>query len=156
MVHSVFFISSPIKRTVMHNIEALYEHFAPINRRKAALIENTSQMDKFKFIHRHCMTLLQNLDEIPIDVLTDCEKSVRERRRLNRERAEEVAVAQKRLAMLAKQLKQRFMPAAVFRRVQIPSILQKRARATRKTVTSKMIEDLFWGGKKKEDEKKSE
>lgn len=121
----------------MHFIGALYERFAPLNERQAALIDNTSQIEKFKFIHRHCMALLQNLDEMPIDVLTDCEKSVRERRRLDRERGEEVAIAQKRVAMLAKQLKQRFMPAAVFRRVQIPSILQKRARATRKTVTPK-------------------
>lgn len=144
------FTSSPIKRTVMHITEALYERFAPINRRHAALIDNTSQMDKFKFIHRHCLALLQNLDEIPIDVLTDCEESVRARRRLNRKRAEDAALAQKRLAMLAKQLKQRFMPAAVFRRVQIPSILEKRARTGRKTLTT------FAAGEKKKDEKKSE
>lgn len=126
---------SPIKRTVMQIIEVLYERFAPIDRRQAALIDNTSQMDKFKFIHRHCMALLQNLDEVPIDVLTDCEKSVRERRRLDKERAKEAIVVQKRLDMLAKQLKQRFMPAAVFRRVHIPTIVQKRIRAARKLVT---------------------
>lgn len=115
----------------MRIIEVMYERFAPIDRRRAALIDNTTQMEKFKFIHRHCMALLQNLDEIPIDVLTDCEKSVRERRRLAKERAKEAIVAQRRLDMLAKQLKQRFMPAAVFRRVQIPTIVQKRIRATR-------------------------
>lgn len=113
----------------MQIIEVLYDRFAPSDRRQAALIDNTSQIDKFKFIHRHCMALLQNLDEIPIEVLTDCEKSVRDRKRRAKEQAKEAIVAQKRLDMFAKQLKQRFMPAPSFRRVQIQTIVQKRIRA---------------------------
>lgn len=86
------------------------------------------------------MELLRKLDRIPIDVLIDCEKNVRERRRLDDERAKDAIVAQKRSDMFAKQLKQRFMPAAVFRRVQIPTIVQKRIQAARRARDAEKVQ----------------
>lgn len=77
---------------------------------------NPNRTLRFRCIHQHLMNLLQTLDSIPLDILTDCEQRIRRGRRIDASNAKKAIVAQNRFTMLSKQIEQHFSPAAVFRR----------------------------------------
>lgn len=112
----LFISLSPIERNVMGVIDVLYAHFVPQENLNETLFHDTSQMEKFKFVHEHCLHLLQKLDHIPLDLLVTCEKNIREKRHINKERSKQAVVTQNRFEMLTKQIKQQSASVAKFQR----------------------------------------
>lgn len=102
-------------------VDVLYARFAPKKERDEQLINNTSSLEKFKWVYRHCMALLQKLDEIPPNILQKCEQYVRNKRRIDFELSKKAIVQQNRFEMWTKQIKHQFEPAAEFKRIALLS-----------------------------------
>lgn len=73
----------------------------------------------FQQVHQHAMSLLDQLDAIPLDVLRVAEKFQRANRRIVQERTADALNKQKRYDLMRRQIENHFSEVAQFRRVQI-------------------------------------
>lgn len=110
--------------------EVLYKKFAPPERISEQLIDSVTAMDKFTYLHRFCMDLLRQLDELPADILVICEKITRNKRRQSKMLSKRAVIQQSRFEMWTKQIRHQFAPIPEFRRVNIvaPFLAKRRSK----------------------------
>lgn len=111
-------ISSPMERKVLAIATEMHTEL-----RQTAQLETREKpvnaQQCFQQVHQHAMSLLNQLDEIPLDVLRVAEKFMREKRRLEQERTADALNKQKRYDLMRRQIENHFSKVAQFRRVQI-------------------------------------
>ena len=116
------------ERKVMAICDTLYQKLVPPEVVAEQLIDDTTPMDKFRFVHQYCLNLLGQLDEIPVALLKSSERTTREKRKLRRDQSTKAVIEQNRFELWKKQIKHQFAPAAEFRRVMLLPFWKKNPR----------------------------
>lgn len=97
-------------------MDILHDKLMPENKRGQSLVDKACSEDKFRYVQQQSVELLQTLDERPFETVKVSKEKVKLRRRADKRQSKLAVVAQSRLDMLSRQLKQYFTPAAIFRR----------------------------------------
>lgn len=84
-----------------------------------SVLDNTTAIDKFKFIHQFSLDIFQQLDTIPVDILRSAERVAKENRKRIADQTRLAVIKQKRFDLLKKQLRNQFAAVAPFKRVTI-------------------------------------
>lgn len=80
---------------------------------------NMTSLEKFHAIHERAMNVLQQLDDIPLDILKESEKMAREQRKLAGEQTRTALIKQKRYDVMLRQMKNHFSSVVPFKRVSV-------------------------------------
>ncbi|KAJ6643216.1 hypothetical protein Bhyg_08173 [Pseudolycoriella hygida] len=107
------------ERTILSICSQLYNHLVPKEMSADTVLDNTTPIDKFKFIHQFALDIFQQLDTIPVDILRSAEQLAKENRKRIAEQTRLAVIKQKRFDLLKKQLRNQFTAVAPFKRVTI-------------------------------------
>lgn len=110
---------SPSERKIFAICDELYAKINPPANATPDFIDSIQSFDKFGFIHGYSMNLLEQMDDIPLDILKLATQMTREKRRTDREQSKIAMIKQKRFELLKKQLLNQFTPTARYKRVTV-------------------------------------
>lgn len=97
-------------------MDILHNQLKPENGCGQSLVDKVNSEEKFRYVQQQSMDLLQTLDERPFETVKVSEEKVKLRRRAEKRQSKLAVVAQSRMDMLLRQLRQYFTSAAIFRR----------------------------------------
>lgn len=111
--------NSPIERKILAIGDELYKYIRSSSNEIYCDNENLSSYKKIEYIHSYALKLLQDLDDLPLEILKLGEKEAREARKHAKEETKTALIKQKRYDLMKKQMKHQFSKAKQFTRVSV-------------------------------------
>lgn len=115
--------NSPMERRILAITDELYRKMFPVPDSIIGTTEdpaaNMKSLDKFHAVHEKAMNVLQQLEDVPLDILKVSEEKASEQRRLVKEQSRTAVIKQRRYDVMLRQMKNHFFSVTPFKRVPV-------------------------------------